>query len=133
MVGNMFGYSDWFPIYTLNDLTVGIKEIDTDDFVFETASCVDVGEKTMIYDHCDLFMQGEIFINDWINNLYDYPVSFGLMMEDAATNLDLRGEYATETDIDNLFVGATESDKRCYYDGIVNFTISGHVQQSMPR
>jgi len=133
MVGNMFGYSDWFPIYTLNDPTAGIKEIDTDDLVFETASRVDVGEKTMIYDHRDLLMQGETFINDWTNNPYDYPVSSGLTMEDAATNSDLRGEYATETDIDNLFVGATESDKRCYYDGIVNLTISGHVQQSTPR
>jgi len=132
LIGTMWGFSDWYPIYTLDDPTAGIKTIDTDTTIFDSALRGDVGEKTMIYDHRDLLMQGESFVNDLTNHPYDLPVTTGQKANDASTPEVIRGEYCTESDVNNLFVGVTEASQRIIYDGIVNFTISGHVQQSTP-
>lgn len=124
-IGDLWGFSDWFPIYTANDPTAGIKEISTDANNFIAASRTDPAEKTMIYDHRDLLMHGEQFVNNWADPPYRLPTSTGLLMNDASTPEDLRGEYCLEADINGLFVG---TDPYIYYDGLCLFNITGHVQ-----
>lgn len=132
MVGEMWGFSDWFPIYNLDDPTAGIKEITSASDMFHADARTDAGDVTMIYDHRDLLMNGEQFINNWSTHPYTLPVSTGLTHEDAATPEDIRGEYPTSTDIDAVFKNAASDEKCVYYDGIALMTLSGHVSQSTP-
>lgn len=129
IIGDLWGFSDWFPIYTQNDPTAGIREMDTSHNAFKAASRTDPGEKTMIYDHRDLLNHGEQFINNF-DPPYDLPLSTGLVMEDASTPEDLRGEYPIWTDLQNLFVSAT--NPVVYYDGLCMATITGHVTDHTP-
>lgn len=128
MLGDMWGFSDWFPIYTVDDPTAGVKEMATDSTIFTAASRTDPSEKTMIYDQRDLLMHGEQFINNF-SPPYDLPMSTGLTMEDDADPEDLRGEYATSGDVDNLFTGASPN---LWYEGMGFMTISGHVVDHTP-
>lgn len=134
LVGNLWGFSDWYPIYTLNDPTAGIKEMSSGDAVFETSVRSDSGDVTLIYDHRDLLMNGEQFVNDYTNNPYDYPTASVMSFNDAdLTDPEtVRGEYPFATEVDAMFTGATEASRRCYYDGAAFMTISGHVDQSTP-
>lgn len=128
LIGNQWGFSDWYPIYNQGDPTLGIKSIQTDDAVFAAGSRTDVGELEMIYDHRDLLAHGEQFVNNF-SPPYALPVTGALTMEDAAAPEDLRGEYPAQADINALFAG---TDKVCYYGGMGFLTISGHVVDGTP-
>lgn len=129
MVGNMWGFSDWFPIYTIPDPTAGIKSIDSDDAIFEAATRTDLGEIELIYDHRDILSNGETFINDY-DPPFDLPLTNSLLLEDASTPEDNRGEYPVVADINLLFKDGVAT--KCYYDGMAFATISGHVRNDTP-
>lgn len=128
--GQLWGFSDWFPIYNLEDPTAGIKTIDTDDTIFEAASRTDPGEKTMLYDHRDLLSHGEQFVNNWSDPEYAVPATSLQSFEDADNPETLRGEYALTADINSMF--SVTADSFCNYDGIAMLTISGHVKDQTP-
>lgn len=129
IIGNMWGFSDWYPSYNLSDPTAGVKDISTDDPVFAAATRADAGEKVLKYDHRDILSHGEQFINfdPATESIYDLPMSNGMNLDDDATVQDLRGQYCTATDVANLFVSATANDQFTNYEGIGQALISGHV------
>lgn len=125
MVGNLWGFSDWFPSYTLDDPTASVKKINTANEVFGALHRTDAGDVDLLYDHKDLLNHGEQFVN--VNNTttpYDLYLSTGLRAQDASEPEDLRGEYCNVADVDAMFPG---TDKVLYYDGITMMNISGHV------
>lgn len=128
MVGNLWGFTDWYPAYNLTDPAAGVRRIGTDDIVFETDINAAEGEVQLLYDHRDLLNHGEQFVNDWTNNPYPHPASNRMSTIAAAAEVDIRGEYAAVVDIEALFLNSSgESDYLCQYDGIVGLTIAGHV------
>lgn len=132
MLGELWGFSDWFPAYTLTDPTAGIKEISTADAMFHADHRTDVGDKALLIDQRDLLNHGEQFVNEWGQTPYNLPLTSGMLAQDTSDNADLRGEYATDSDIDALFTSATATDKFCYYEGIAQAVISGHIQDYTP-
>lgn len=122
MIGNMWGFADWFPSYNLEDPTAGIKKMLSDDPVF-AAAAQDAGVKDLIYDHRDLLSHGEQFVNTGTHP-YRLPVTTGLEVKTASEPEDMRGEYAKDADIDALFAG---DQKVVYYEGMGSATISGHI------
>jgi len=132
MVGELWGFSDFFPAYTLEDPTAGIKTLSSSSAVFHADHRTDVGDKDLLIDSRDLLSHGEQFVNEFGGTPFPIPLSTGLTAEDADDNANLRGEYATSTDIDGMFVSATSTDKFCYYEGIAHAVISGHIQDTTP-
>jgi hypothetical protein len=131
-VGNLWGFSDFFPAYTLEDPTAGIKTITSADKVYHANHRTDAGTVNLLYDHRDLLNHGEQFINNWTQP-YSLPLSTGLTANDADDNAALRGEYALSADVDALFSSADAVDKQCYYEGMAHCVISGHIQDTTPR
>lgn len=123
MVGNLWGFTDWYPSYNLEDPTAGVKNLLSTDPVF-AAAAQDAGTEELLYDHRDLLSHGEQFVNDWTTQPYDLPISTGLEVKAASAQTEVRGEYPKSTDIDALFSGA---DKILYYEGIGQAVISGHI------
>ena len=76
LCGELWGFSDWYPVYNLEDPTAGIKEIVTDNRVFATAFRTDAGEKNLLYDHRDLLSHGEQFVNNFSEIALEERVSF---------------------------------------------------------
>lgn len=130
MVGNLWGFADWFPAYNLKDPTAGIKNIGTTDVVFEPTWNAAEGDAPLLYDHRDLLSHGEQFINDRTNNPWPYPFASQMSGLAAAEPYDVRGEYASDADVDALFTGETEATRRAQYDGITSLVIAGHVQDT---
>lgn len=130
MVGELWGFSDFFPAYTLEDPTAGIKTINTAAPIFNTAHRTDAGEKDMLVDMRDLLSHGEQFVNYFNDIPYAVPFSAGMVANDSSGNQDLRGEYADTASIDGLFTGATGDDRWCYYEGMCHMNIAGHIQDT---
>lgn len=130
MVGNLWGFSDWFPAYNLTDPSAGVRNISTDDPVFDTSWNGAEGADELLYDHRDLLSHGEQFVNDWTNLPYALPMSTQMSGLAAADTWDVRGEYCNVTDVNNLFSGATEATRRCYYEGMTSLVIAGHTQDT---
>lgn len=137
IVGNLWGFADFFPAYNLQDPAAGIKEIMTDDPAFIDAFGPD-GESaiSILYDHRDILSHGEQFINSHTDNPYPVPMitSQRQTSGDNANQL-MRGLYPSDTDIDSVFLDATAEtptpSKRCiYYEGICQATIRGHVKDT---
>lgn len=127
MLGNMWGFRDWFPVYNLSDPTAGIRELSSQDTVFDPAAFgAQSPAKDMLYDHRDLLSHGEQFINASAHP-YPLPQSSGLSTGDTAAVEDLRGEYCAEADVDGMFTSTDAGDQFCYYEGIAQARISGHV------
>ena len=126
LIGSLWGFTDWYPAYNLTDPTAGIKRIGTDDSVFISTLNDAEGEVQLLYDHRDLLAHGEQFIN---NRSHTFTPPFAKEMKTTAASppTTVRGEYATDDDIDALFVGTADADELCYYEGIVGLTIAGHV------
>ena len=133
MVGNLWGFTDWFPSYQLSDPTAGVRQIQTTDSIFDAALNASEGAATLLYDHRDLLTHGEQFVNDRTNNPYTLPEASAMSLLAAATPEDVRGEYANSTDVNDLFVGATTATRLCYYEGMTQLVISGQVMDSTPR
>ncbi len=131
MVGEMWGFSDWYPAYNLTDPTAGIKRIGSDNLIWETTWNAAEGEVQLLYDVRDLLSHGEQFINDHSPN-YPWPKANGWSGIAAASPANVRGEYCDNAAIDDLFVGAADNQERCYYEGITSLTIAGHVQDTTP-
>lgn len=127
-VGNLWGFSDFFPAYNLEDPAAGIKEIQSNDAVFTGLRAAGVAD--MLYDHRDLLSHGEAFVNSWSDNPYPIPMVSGMSAEDAATDENLRGQYPTTADIDGLFTGTTEASRCLYYEGIAQLEVAGHVKDT---
>nr|QXN72837.1 MAG: major capsid protein [Microvirus sp.] len=128
MVGNLWGFTDWFPAYNLSDPTAGVRTMPTTDPVFNSDLNGTEAAVDLLYDHRDLLAHGEQFVNS-INGSNPYPLPYarGLSLLAAADAEDVRGEYCLSTDIDSLFVGTTEQTRYCYYEGITQMIIAGHV------
>jgi len=127
MVGNLWGFSDWYPIYNMPDPNAGVKDLNSDDAVF-AAAAQDAGVENMLYDHKDLLSHGEQFVNEWTDPAgYSLPVSTGLEVKSTSEVEDLRGEYAKDADINALFSSATATDQFCYYEGISQARVAGHI------
>lgn len=124
LIGNLWGFTDWFPVYTLDDPTAGVRKISSDDPVFDPAVLAGGPADGLLYDHRDLLSHGEQFVNEW-SGPYPLPATSSLLAGSGADPQDLRGEYALPADIDALFVGAT--NKFAYYEGIGRLDIAGHI------
>lgn len=123
LVGTMWGFSDWFPAYNLEDPAAGAKVVDAAQSVITGA------DADVVYDHRDLLAHGEQFVNcASADHPYALPVSTGLEHKTTSLPEDLRGEYCKSADIDGLFTGAGAKDKLCYYEGIGSMRIQGHVR-----
>lgn len=131
MVANLWGFSDWYPAYNLTDPAAGIKRIGTDDAVFKSDLNAAEGEVQMLYDHRDLLNHGEQFVND-LSPEHPLPFAKGWSTIAAASNADVRGEYASLVSIQDMFVGSTNDTQACLYEGITGLTIAGHVQDTTP-
>jgi hypothetical protein len=131
MVGNMWGFSDWFPAYTLDDPTSSVKKLAKTDDVF-AAAMTDAGTETLLYDHMDLLMHGEQFVNDW-DGPYDLPQHSAHSVKTGANVPDLRGEYCNLADVTALWSGATEPFQKLYYEGIASAVVSGHARDNTPK
>lgn len=126
MIGEMWGFGDWFPVYNLEDPAAGIKQLDGAVLVRPGGS-----DDPLIYDHRDLLSHGEQFVNDWAQP-YDLPSITSRNMADLQSYPNLRGLYPTSDNIDALFVEDAEETPRtafmrCYYEGIAGVEITGHV------
>lgn len=128
MVGDLWGFSDWFPAYNLEDPAAGVRQIVSNDPVIDQ-TYVTGGPLNLLYDHRDLLNHGEQFINNFDAPTTPYPLPFstGLSIAAGSTLAQLQGEYPLAADIDGLFVSATAADKFCYYEGIAMAHIKGHI------
>lgn len=124
MIGNLWGFSDWYPAYNLTDPTAGVKKLLKNDPVF-AASLDDLGGETILYDHRDLLSHGEQFVNTKTPQ-FDLPMSSGLTTLSASDNANLRGEYCSKADLDATYVDGV-TGALCYYEGMAHAVISGHV------
>lgn len=127
MIGELWGFGDFFPVYNLTDPAAGLKLLDASHKVLAT----DAGTDPIMYDHRDLLAHGEQFVNDWTGP-YALPSINNRSLADGVANWRLRNQYPTAADIDNLFVeddATTPDDKRmrCFYEGIASCEITGHV------
>jgi hypothetical protein len=128
MVGNLWGFSDWFPIYNVDDPNAGVRELATDDDVFDPLANGAESSDVLWYDHNDVLNHGEQFINDRTNLPFALPEATAPNLLAASDPQQMRGEYCTEADVEALFVGETEATQRCYYEGMTSLTITGHTK-----
>lgn len=129
MVGELWGFSDWFPIYNIDDPAASAKVISSANGVFHADHRTDVGDVDLVYDHKDLLMHGEQFVNNWSPG-YALPSSAGMLAQDASTVQDLRGLYADDTSIDALFSG---TNKFLDFEGMVSVSMMGHLTDTTPN
>lgn len=129
MVGGLWGFADWFPSYTLEDPTAGVKNIAKNDPVF-AAAMTDAGGEAMIYDHRDLLYHGETFVNvEASEDIYPLPSTTGHDVRTGTDKWDQSGQYPTEADILALYAADPEptDPARFVYEGITMPRISGHI------
>lgn len=122
MVGEMWGFSDWFPAYNLDDPNAAVKKLSSSTPVLEN---VTLG-LDLLYDYTDLLSHGEQFHNG--NALYTVPTATAPDVAVGKDPQDLRGEYCTQADIDAMFVSAASADKFCFYEGMGMARVAGHVK-----
>lgn len=130
--GNLWGFQDWYPAYNLQDPAAGIRDLLTNDPVFPSGFRTDAGDATLIYDHRDLLSHGEQFVNNFDELPYDSPFYADQRANDADDTAKIRGEYADQTSLNDLFVSTTQTDRVAYYEGIASCTIAGHITDSTP-
>lgn len=132
LVGNLWGFADWFPVYNLTDPAGGIREISSDDLVWDAAIKASDPVQSMLYDHRDLLSHGETFVNDQSANV-TYPTPEGpapAALDGSEDGPELRGEYLSSAEIDALFTGTTVASRTFYYEGMANAVISGHIKDT---
>lgn len=127
ILGNLWGFTDWFPIYNVDDPNAHVRVINTDDAVFDAAANAAEASDEMWYDHRDVLNHGEQFVNAAVADMpFTLPQATAPSLLAADQPEDLRAEYCETTDVDALFVGSNASDKFCYYEGIGMLRVSGH-------
>lgn len=127
MIGELWGFGDFFPVYNLSDPAAGLKLLDASHKVLN----LPVGTDALMYDHRDLLSHGEQFINDWAGP-YPLPQISSRTLVDGSEIHELRGQYPTEANINSLFVEHEETTpddarRRLFYEGIASAEITGHV------
>lgn len=127
---SMWGFRDFIPSYTLTDPTAAIYNRDPFDMVEFTGTGAVNDSKEIYFDHRDLLSHGEQFINQ-ASRLH-VPKSTGRSFAPAAVAQDIRGQYATTSDVDGLFASATATDRFVDYEGIYSTQIKGHVTDYTP-
>ena len=130
LLGEFWGFSDFFPSYNLMDPAASIKRVLSTAPVY-AAAAQDAGVDNVLYDHKDLLLHGEAFVSNW-SPRYAIPATTGLEVKAASEPEDLRGEYPRVADIDNLFAGALANQREIFYDGMIAATISGHLVETTP-
>jgi len=131
MVGELWGFSDWFPAHQLKQTGYGVKPLSSLDGLFQNVN--GDAARNLWYDRSDFLSHGEQFVNDWTDGPR-LPTANGISFAADATRSQQRGEYPLPTDIDGLFKSsATRADKIVYYEGICQMTIRGHIQDQTPR
>lgn len=133
MIGELWGFQDWFPVYNLEDPAAGIKTIDASHQVLaRVGGAQPAATDPLIYDHRDLLAHGEQFVNDWTTQPYRLPQSNNRSLADGATYPNVRHKYPALADVNQLFTESdqgtpAESRMRLYYEGIASAEITGHV------
>ena len=128
MVGNLWGFSDWFPAYNLTDPTMGIKEMANNDPVFSAAANGD-GTKALLFDQRDMLSHGEQFLNG--NHPWALPLSTAMSVDTGAALEDIRHEYCTLENVKDIFTAeATVADYCIAYDGLASLRIAGHIKDT---
>ena len=125
---DLWGFKDFFPSYTMSDITAGIQEMDPD--TMKTFAGAGTAPYDPVWvDHRDLLMHGEQFIN--ARGRFAPPLSTGRNFSASATRQDLRGQYAKlPADTISLFQSAVEDQHVIDYEGIFSTSIKGHVQDN---
>lgn len=127
IVGNLWGFTDWFPIYNIDDPTAHVRTIQTTDDVFDPLANAAESAADMWYDHRDVLHHGEQFVNAAAaDHPFAIPLATAPSLLAADEPEDLRGEYATLTDVNSLFVGTNDADRFIIYEGMGQLTVSGH-------
>lgn len=127
-IGNLWGFSDWFPAYNLSDPAGGVRVITSSDPTILSAA-VTGGPFDLLYDHRDLLNHGEQFVNA-SSHPFAIPQTSGLVIAAGSDQSDLQGEYALDADIAALFSSATAADQFCYYEGMAMLSIDGHMKDT---
>lgn len=134
MIGNMWGFSDWFPAYNLKDPTAGIRGIDGTDPAFSGAlGTADLPTTTpdFVFDYRDLLNHGEQFVNASGSLRFGIPRFNTINLDKDGQPEDLRGEYVPLTaigDYSPLFsASAASADVAVQFDGLAEVWIDGHV------
>lgn len=127
MIGELWGFGDFFPVYNLTDPAAGIKVLEKDNAVLALPAAP---ADDVIYDHRDLLSHGEQFVNDWAGP-YSLP-TINSRNFNAESYPDQRGYYPSLANINALFVEndeetPRESHRRAYYEGVASVEIVGHV------
>lgn len=128
MVGELWGFGDFFPVYNLADPAAGLKLIDASHKVLPYVHGI---TDPLMYDHRDLLSHGEQFVNDWAGP-YPLPTISTRTLAVGSEVHDLRGQYPSVANVEALFVeddAQTPSDARMrlFYEGIASVEITGHV------
>lgn len=124
MVGELWGFKDFFPVYNLDDPAAGLRVLDPANKVLVRSGAGQ--DEPLLYDHRDLLAHGEQFVNDWTNG-YPLPAMGVRDLDDTATYPGLRGWYPTSAVADSLFVGGAGVYNGCIYEGLASCEIVGHV------
>lgn len=127
MIGELWGFADFFPVYNLADPAAGIKGLDSSHKVLHLPA----GTDPIIYDHRDLLAHGEAFVNNWTGP-YDLPSITTRTLADGTEYPDMRSKYPSVANIQSLFVESDEAQPQSsrmllYYEGIASAEITGHV------
>lgn len=137
VVGNLWGFRDFFPAYNLTDPAAGIMEIQTDDLAFADVFGPDgAAALGILYDHRDILSHGEQFVNTRTDSPYRVPmISSQRALSESQPIQDMRGQYPSLADINALFHESTkptpvEARRFIYYEGICECTIRGHVKDT---
>lgn len=134
LIGEMWGFRDWYPSYLIDDPTAGVRELPITERtrMFGSSLVTPASTKGLLFDYNDLLVHGEQFINSSDTELpYALPEANYQTAVDAATPAQLQGKYCTLADVQNLFVGSTDQTRRIAYDGMVSLTIAGHLKDTI--
>lgn len=133
MIGQLWGFMDWFPSYNLEDPLGGIKELtggDNSPFLGAISDPPTADNNTYLYDHRDLLSHGEQFVNRAYDDAeWPYRPNWGADadLQTGATPQDVRGEYVSDADIDAMFKSNAAGKDWIYYEGLGRANVAGHV------
>lgn len=131
LAGEMWGFSDFFPAYNLDDPAYAVKGFMPSNKIMSGVGGADT--KPLWVDRSDFLSHGEQFVNDWTDGPR-LPRASGISFAASATKAQLRGEYPTVADVQDLFTAkATRNDTIVYYEGISSLRIAGHIKDQTPR
>jgi len=126
-VGELRGFEEWFPPWTLDDPTAGLRRVEAHDPLFGGDGVSAGGiEQPFFYDGRDLLTHGDQFVN--VANLTTAvpPISSFAALAAPDNQEVLQQEVANEAFVKALFV--TAEREYLYGDGLVSFDLTGHFR-----